>query len=304
MKDINAYDEINLKELISYLRKTKVFTMVTTSFFCIGAIVFSISLPNIYTSNALLAPTQQKSDMGNFMGSYSGLANIAGISLPSSSSSIESIALETLDSFKFYEENILPEIFLPDLMAYKSWDQKLDRPYYDNSLYDSQNNKWVRNVNFPKNIIPSAQESYTLFHDKHFSFSKNKDNGFLLVTVKHKSPFIAKKWTEIIINSINSSLREEQKARSRKSIDYLNSEISKTNYPEIKEAISNILQSEIEKLMLIEANSDFVFRIIDPPIASEVKSEPQRGLIILISTLLGALISLLCILVAYFFKDK
>ena len=57
------------------------------------------------------------------------------------------------------------------------------------------------------------------------------------------------------------------------------------------------MQQEIEKLMLIESNSDYVFKIIDPPIAPEDKSKPSRILICFIGLMIGVFLGVLYSLV-------
>ena len=49
----------------------------------------------------------------------------------------------------------MPNIFLPDLMAFKSWDYQTNSLLYDESIYDKNKNTWSR--------LPTAQESFGVF---------------------------------------------------------------------------------------------------------------------------------------------
>ena len=94
-------DEIDLMELFGDLWLQKRLIIVSTLIASFIAVIYSLSLPNIYVSKAVLSPTQQSGDLGSSLRGVSGLASLAGISLPSASSSNEIEAIETLSSFKF-----------------------------------------------------------------------------------------------------------------------------------------------------------------------------------------------------------
>ena len=130
-------------------------------------------------------------------------------------------------------------------------------------------------------------------------------NLALSLTIKHQSPFVAKQWVELIVNEINSFYRQKDKLESEKSVSYLNQQISVTGLSEIKQVLAQLLQEETKKLTLIEANQFYVFDYIDPPAVMELKSEPKRGLICILSALLGGLLSIALVLIRhYVFNEK
>tara|TARA_Y100000996_G_C22415505_1_gene599136 strand:- start:234 stop:926 length:693 start_codon:yes stop_codon:yes gene_type:complete len=229
------------------------------------------------------------------MSRYSGLASLAGINLPSSSTSNVTEAIETLSSFAFFKNSILTNIFLPDLMALQSWDAKTNTLTYDESLYDLTNNTWLES--------PSDQISFDSFKG-HFSVSQDVETGFVTVLIKHQSPYVAKIWLDNIISAINQTLRQDQKKRSLLSIEYLNNQIASSSYTEINQVLSALIQQETEKLMLIEVNKDYIFKAIDPPYVAELKSEPSRTIIVLTGILIGGILGVLTALVRHYFIEK
>ena len=286
---IKEFDLLDILDVLWLYKKLIVYISAISLFVFT---IYAYSLNDIYSSKALLAPSKQASSVDNSLRSYGGLASLAGINLPSSSSDdIE--ALEILSSFKFFEDNVLPKIYLPNLMAVDSWDLRTNTIKYDNSLYDSNNETWVRNVSFPRQSKPSAQESFKEFMEDRFSISKDIETGFITLSIHHESPHIAQKWLIDITKAINLTLRKEEKDRVSISINFLNEKIASTNNPSIVDSFSTLLQKEMEKLMLIESNEDFVFKIIDPPYASETKSRPSRLLICLAGLIFGILLGIL-----------
>lgn len=291
-------NEINLLELFHILSKEKWIIVSITTFVSIIGVIFSLSLPNIYQSQALLAPVNSSGGMSGVLGSYAGLAGLAGVSLPSATDEGNTEkAIKKLSSLSFFENNMLPYIFLPDLMALESWDLQTNTLAYDENLYQKNTNAWVTQ-------IPTSQESFRVFIN-HFVLSEDKKTGFLSLKVKHQSPFIAKQWAELMINQVNTFYREKDKAESEKAVSYLNQQITTTSLSEVREAIAELLQQQTKKLTLIEANQLYVFESIDPPVVMELKSEPRRSLICIFFALFGGMLSILLVLIRhYVFSEK
>ena len=302
----NDFDnEIDLRELFYVLFQGKWIIVSVTAFISIIGVIYSLSLPNIYTSKALLAPVNPASGISGALRSYSGLAGLAGISIPSGGNENNSVkAMQKLSSLSFFENNILKNIFLPNLMAVKSWNLETNTLIYDDSIFKMKSNTWVGDYSNSRKKIPSAQESFKVF-TSHLSLSENKNTGFITLSVKHQSPFIAKQWAELVVNEVNTFYRQKDKAQSEKAIIYLNQQILMTSFSEIKQVIAELLQEETQKLTLIEANQYYVFDYIDPPAVMDQKSEPKRSLICILSALLGGMLSIVLVLIKhYVFKKK
>ena len=297
----NHEDEIDLWELFHILFQGKWIIVSVTTFVSIIGIVYSLYLPNIYQSEALLVPVDSSKSMSGALGGYAGLAGLAGISLSSAGGDGNtSKAVEKLNSLSFFENNILPYIFLPDLMALESWDPQTNTLVYDENIYKKDTNTWVRDYSYPKKQIPTAQESFKEFKAEHLDVNLDQKSGFLNLKIKHQSPYIAKEWTELLINQVNIFYRQKDKSESKKAVSYLNQQITSTSLSEVKEAIAQLLQNETKKLTLIEANQSYVFEYIDPPAVMEKKLEPSRSIIAIISALLGGVLSVLLVFIRHY----
>ena len=299
-------DEIDLRELFYVLLEGKWIIVSLTAFISIVGVIYSLLLPNIYESKAMLVPVNSSSGISGALGSYSGLAGLAGISLPSGGDEGNSAkAIQKISSLSFFENNILTNIYLPDLMAVKSWNFKTNTLAFDDSIYDTNSNTWIRDYSYPQQQIPSAQESFEVFKTKHLSLSEDTKSGFITLSIKHQSPFIAKQWAELVVNEVNAFYRQKDKSESEKAVSYLNQQISMTGLSEIKQVIAQLLQEETKKLTLVEANQYYVFDYIDPPAVMEKKSEPKRTLICILSALLGGMLSILLVLIRHYaFSEK
>ena len=299
-------DEIDLRELFYVLLEGKWIIVSLTAFASIVGVIYSLSLSNIYESKAMLVPENPSSGISEALGSYGGLAGLAGISLPSGGDEGNSAkAIQKIVSLSFFENNILPNINLPDLMAVKSWNSKTNIVAFDENIYDTSSNSWIRDFSYPQQQIPSSQESFEVFKIKHLSLSEDKKSGFITLSIKHQSPFVAKQWAELVVDEVNAFYRQKDKSESEKAVSYLNQQISMTGLSEIKLVLAQLLQEEIKKLTLVEANQYYVFDYIDPPAVMEKKSEPKRSLICILSALFGGILSIVLVLIRhYLIKQK
>ena len=296
---IEFNEEIDLRALFNILLDGKRFIISITAFASLIGIIYSLLLPNIYQSTALLAPVNPSTNISGALGEYSSLAGLAGISLPDSDTGNSPKALQKIGSLSFFENNIMKNIYLPDLMAVKSWDGRKNILSYDDRIFEASSNTWVRDYKYPKKQIPSAQESFEKFISEHLTLSEEKKTGFITLSVKHQSPFIAKQWVELVIDEVNAFYRQKDKSDSEKALSYLNQQISMTSLSEVKQVIAKLLQEETKKLTLVEANQFYVFDYIDPPAIMEEKSSPKRIFICILFALFGGIMSILLVILRH-----
>ena len=301
MSSISENEKIEKDNLVVLFRELwhKKITISWFVFFAaVLSVLYALSLPNIYKSEALLAPVIDEDSAASSFQNYNSLASLAGINFRDSSGNKSKEAISILDSYNFFEKSFLPNIQLENLMAIDSWDRRSNLISYNPDLFDYKESKWVRDVSFPKTSKPSPQESYKIFKNI-FSISENLETGFVKISIDHQSPHIAKKWSDILITEINENFRKIDREEATVAVNYLNTMISDTNLTEIKKVLSELLKNETQKLTLIEARKDYIFRVLDAPIAPETKDKPSRALICIIGTFLGGVLGCIYVILAF-----
>jgi LPS O-antigen subunit length determinant protein (WzzB/FepE family) len=286
-------DEIDLKSLFKIIFNGKLLISALTVLFSIIAVTYSLTLSNIYQSTALLSPVGEQSSSSGSLNNIGGLASLAGISISSSSGGNTTKAITKITTLSFFEESILPNIFLPDLMAVKTWDEESNSIIYK-SNYNPQTAEWTK--------VPHPQKSYKAFKRK-LKISQDPKTDFLTISIKHDSPHIAKEWVELLVNQINVSFRAKDKLETKKAMNYLNAQMASTSFTEIKQVVAEILKQKMQQLALIEANEFYVFSYLDEPAVPRKKIEPSRVSISILGATLGFLLGVFIVLVRNYFKE-
>jgi LPS O-antigen subunit length determinant protein (WzzB/FepE family) len=295
----NHGDELDLQELF-YVLLDKIFYIGAITFiFSMISIIYALMLPNIYQSQAMMMSTDDNDSMSGLLGQYSGMASLAGVSLLSEPTSKSQEAIARIKSFEFFSNYFLPQIKLENLMGVEKWDQESNTLIYNEDDFNSESSQWIRKVSPPLSTIPSSQEAYKKYL-KIMRIVEDKKTSFVTLSVEHESPFVAQQWVQIIMDQIDQVMRELDRKEASKSVEYLNSIAPTVNYEEIKQALSSLQQEQMKQLMVIEANDNYIFKVLDSPIVSEVKAKPKRSLIVILGSLLGTILSSLGVLIFHY----
>lgn len=284
---LKSNDEIDIKYLFKIFFDERRIIIGLTAIFSVIAVIYSLSLSNIYESSALLSPVADNTSSNQSLNNIGGLAGLAGINISSMSGGKSTKAITKIKTLSFFEDNILPNIFLPDLMASIDWDEESNTVIYKEDLFNTQAQKWTR--------IPSSQKSFKKFL-KVIELSQDSSTGFVSLSFKHHSPHVAKEWTELVVDQINDSFRTLDKLEAQASMSYLNAQMAQTSYSEIKEVIAQILKQKMQQLSLIEANEFYVFSYLDSPAVEEEKVEPTRSKISIFGAVFGLLLGILIVI--------
>jgi uncharacterized protein involved in exopolysaccharide biosynthesis len=68
----------------------------------------------------------------------------------------------------------------------------------------------------------------------------------------------------------------------------------------LTEVFSELIEEQTKTVMLANASDEYVFQVIEPPVAPELESEPSRTLICVLGTMLGGMLGLLLVLIRYY----
>ena len=283
---------IDLKELFNLLWEGKKLIILITSIFALCSVFYALSLSNYYKSMAVLTTKGESNDMGS-LSRYSGIASLAGISMPSSGADQGSLIVNTIMSRAFLKHLLSFEDVLPSLVAAKSYDNESKKLVFDPNIYDAVNKKWLQTK-------PSYIEAYDIYRSQ-LTVIYDSNIGLIDVHIEHISPIFAKDLLELIIRETDALIRQKDLQQSSDALDYLVSEISKTSLIDMKSSMNQLIQSQLETQMMAKISTDYALNVIEPAFIPEKKFKPSRSLICLIGTMLGFVIGFSLIVIRHYY---
>jgi len=289
-KDINDKDltRVDIFFLVTWLWREKITIGLTTAFFAISSVFYALSLDNIYVANArLVADQQQSNSLTNLAQQLGGgLANFAGLGIGNvqDGNNVTTLALEILKSRMFFGAYLYEEVIV-DMVAVEEWDKENNVLRLNENIYDSNQKVWLKG-DLGDSFKPSVQSAFSKYID---SIEVVREGNFVTLTVSHMSPYVAKEWVELLIDSINSHMRQMDSNKSKQAIDYLLEQRRTTSLVNLDEIFSKLIEEQTKTMMLTNVKRDYIFEIIDPPVIAEFRAKPDRMMICILYTLLGGL---------------
>ncbi|WP_462159465.1 Wzz/FepE/Etk N-terminal domain-containing protein [Pseudoalteromonas sp. GB56] len=284
--------EITFADVLAFLVRYKITILIASMAGVAISIVIALHTPNKYTSSVVVIPSEESQGGGiaALAGQFGGLASMAGIDLNSSGQTKLTMAMESLLSRSFLSGVIEKHNWKPLIMAVDSWDYERDLITYDITIYDDQAKKWVRDVQPPLQIEPSLQEVYETFVRDNFSVGKNSENGVVTITVKHFSPYVARMMAETLLFEINEFIRKSEVEEATRSISFLKEKINDVALKQMRSVFYSLIEQQMQTVMLAEVRKEYFFKTLDPAIAPELPSTPNRPLIVVLGAFLGGIL--------------
>ncbi len=269
-------DEIDVGAIIQTLKAGwKLMAVVTVLFVALG-VTYSLLATEWFQAEVLLVPARKSSSLSASLGQLGGLASMAGIAIPGAEMG-EPLAF--LKSKDFVRDFIADYHLMPVLYA-KKW--------------DAVNQRW-KGTDVKKQ--PDIRDAVQYFDKSLRTVSEDKKTGLVTMTVKWKDGRLAAEWANLLVKRLNDRLRQRAVMESTRSVEYLQKEIAGTNIVSLQQSLGRVLESEMQKLLLAQANEEFAFKVVDAAFEPRLRSSPKRTLIVLASLLAGLIVSGLIVLV-------
>jgi uncharacterized protein involved in exopolysaccharide biosynthesis len=240
--------------------------------------IFSFVATPIYESEAVLLPSSlsENSKMPNGL---SGVASLAGITLGASSDGTE--ALATLRSRILIEEFIIDEDLMPILFA---------------DEWSSKENKWLSE---DPSDWPGITSGVDYFIDNVRSVIEDSSSGLITIRIRWNDATSAAEWITKLVERTNERLRTHDLENSKRKLAYLNEQLSNADLVELRQAISRLIETEMQSITLAHAEIEYAFKMIDPPRVAKEPIFPRPILYIVLAMLLGVIIGVLMALVRH-----
>tara|TARA_B100000780_G_C21111155_1_gene449029 strand:+ start:92 stop:1006 length:915 start_codon:yes stop_codon:yes gene_type:complete len=284
-------DEIDLRELISALWNSKLLISSFVISFAIGFVLYSLSIPNQFTSSSLLKTNDAGSSSQSTNSSLGVLGSIAGVDFSGSGKS--GLVVSILESRDFLKHLLKTEGVLPSLTAIESYDRESKKIIFNPNVYNKKENRWIKDSEKPSYL--KAYKAYRKILNINIMKS-----GFIQISVTHQSPEFAKYFLVLVIDELNSLSRVRDLKESNASLKYLYRQLQETKQSDIKISINQLIKSELRKQMLANVQLDYLLKPLDSAFTPELKTSPNRPQICINGTILGLFLGILISLIRYY----
>lgn len=266
-------DELGLEDLIRFVWRQKWIVIGTTFVVTLAAVILALTSTPIYRSRAVLAPVGDSGGVSSFASQFSTLAAFAGFNL--AGGGIKEEALGILRSHallvRFIEENdILPILYSETWDANtKTWrlEREEDRPTV-----------WRAAVRFDEKIRTVSQDPVS---------------GLVTLQIEWTDPELAAEWARKLTDLTNLIVQKRSIEEARRSIQFLELELAKTDVVQVQQAIHNVIEGQTKALALAAARKDFAFRVVDPPAVPEKPVRPRKRMMVAVGVILGGMLGVL-----------
>lgn len=263
-------ESVGFSEIVSQVNENKISLLIIT--LISGVLFFSATffISDKYRSEALL---KTSSDIASerMSSNYGALATLAGVSLNQNSDDDKSIlAIEVIKSRDFYSHIIA-------LLSDK------DKIYKSNLDFEKNHEYFIRNL---------------------ISINKDKNTGYIRLSVTHEEPMFAQSLLELIVDQINSQLKQKDMTDSTNAINYLNEQYVSNTLTNMKSSINNLIEEQLQIQMLSNVRKDYIFSYIDKPFIPSKKVSPIVYIYLFMGIFFGFSLGLIYILSRNFLFKK
>jgi len=268
-------DEIDLLEYWHVIWKRKKMILSVSFAAVLLAVVYSLTLTNIYRAEVLLAPVggeeNKQSGLSAALGGLGGLASMADISLGGSSTAENLAVLKSREFiWKFVKDNKLTPILFAD-------------------AWDSVRKRWKESDPKKQPGMWSAYRTLTGI----MKVNVDHKTGLVTISIEWKDPVLAAKWANTLVGRLNGYLRHKAVARIEANLIYLNKELNRTHVADMRQTLFELISQEQKKAMLANTQEQYAFRVLDAAVPPDVKFKPKRRLIVILSTFIAGFLTVL-----------
>ena len=285
---------------VLYRRKWTIIGVILVITLATAAI--SLTMQNIYESSITIMPNTDR-DAGTVTtlgAGFGGLAQLAGIKIPGSKTSGEILAVLKSTILKveiIQSHNLLPVLFM------ERWDAKKgqwkEKPWSLRGAITglfSSGSKTEGSSSTEDELEPTIDEAIRAFEGI-MKVKEDDELGTISVEIQHPVPEEASNIAWAAGQVLRESMRRKYIDDATEKKKGLETALIATSDPIIRGKLYELLASQVEAIATAKVNSDFAFKIIDPPRVPDRKVKPQRTLITAIALIGATFLAILSVLV-------
>lgn len=248
--------------------------------FALLATAYAFLATEWYTAEAVLMPAGTKNTQaGGLTGQLENFGVLAGLAAGALGGSRTAEPIGVLKSRDFARQFIEEQGLLHVLLADK---------------WDASKGRWKEPD--PRRQ-PDIRDAIDYFDQQVLRVTEDKKTGLITVSTQWKDAATAASWANTIVGRLNDQMRSRVLTEGEANVAYLEKELAETNVVELKLALSRILETELQKVMVARGDKQYAFRVVDHADVPKWRSSPKRKVVLAVGILAGGLAGLIAVYV-------
>ena len=282
-------DEIDLKELFLTLWQGKYLICLISFVAVVLASVYLHSAERKYSVEFVLKPVIEVSGGGPNLSGFSGLASLAGVSLPTSNSS----DFVTYQKLIFSEEvadrvssntELLISLFGAE---WNSTDKIFEAPPVGLvGVLKQVVKSTLTGVTKGEYIEPNPKR-LSMLMDAKLNISTDSKTGFVSISTQTSSPDLMVSLITSAAQETDNLLKERFFATAEETLEFYQQKLLTSRSPEHRQALAILISAEDQKLMLASKGRNFVAEPLTMPSISLYPTSPKSSLVLALGFVLG-----------------
>ena len=293
---MNSFDLEILNHIFQKNRRIYSWLLIAT---LIVSVVITLFLKNEYSSEASLISSRSSLSNSN-ISSSSASASVSKF-LPFASGGHDDpnieYAINRSFSYDFLSKFIVKHDLLPTLLAFKKFNKRTNEIQFHASANELK----------ISSLFPKGEIDYEIIHiqdavkilRKKFRLYSDIETSIITAKFSYYSPQLSKNILIDLIADLNADIAINDAAGAERNIDYIATVIAKYPQPKISSTLAQLLESNLAKLVVANAQVEYSLSIVDSPILPLKKSWPSRTFLVLSSILSMILICIVSMMVEY-----
>ena len=282
-------DEIDLRELFGALWRGKFLIILCIVAAIALAALYLRSAERKYTVSYVFKPVASEDAMPS-LGGLGGLASLAGVSLPSNTSSDFLTFKFMLKSEEVAQKLMQNETLIQGVFEHE-WDgdtQSYRQPADGDLTPYVRGLKKLLTGEGPRDYAPpSAARLAEWLKKDGFSSSEDRDTGFLTLSAETPEPELMIQVMSQVTEETDRLLKERYIASAEQTMGFYQQQLAKARAREHREALAKLIAQEDQKLMLASKGTYFVAEPLTAPSVSLNPTSPKASLVLALSVVLG-----------------
>ena len=290
---------VDFRRIFQVIFRARYLVIGLTAVFAAGSLIYSMTLPNVYTSTVILSPVNQEDGgLPSSLSRVGNLASIAGVNFGSKGDPESKVAQEIVRSWGFMEDFIEKYNLQVELFAAIGWNESENSLIIDDEVYDKENKKWLLKDDRGEPVEPSSWKLYKILSNM-LDINEDSDEELVSLSISHYSPYLAKQWVDLIFQEINMHMQQRKLRKVNNNIEYLKVQIEKTSVFNMENVFYVIIEEQMKSKMIAEASPEHTYTVVSRSMVPEKEAGPTREIYVVLGGMFGLVFSVSLVLFNY-----